>query len=66
MPGIPDPLPVSVVESGPPLMGKLQGVTHRRTTFWVVIEVVGLRSKGVDLPPIAGKRMSSAGVTRAP
>jgi hypothetical protein len=33
---VPDPLTVCLIESCPPLMGKLQGVTHRGTTFWVV------------------------------
>src|SRR2546430_4862596 len=34
---VPDPLTVCLIESCPPLMGELQGVTHRGTTFWVVV-----------------------------
>ncbi|HET9117131.1 MAG TPA: hypothetical protein VFN75_03485 [Pseudonocardiaceae bacterium] len=47
MAGIPNPLTVRVIKTGPPLMGKLQGRTHRVTTFWVVvIEIGGRNSQG--------------------
>jgi hypothetical protein len=34
---VPDPLTVGLVEGGPPLMGAVQGITHRGPTFWIVV-----------------------------
>ncbi len=41
MAAVPDPLTVVLVQGGPPLLGTLQGITHRVTTFWVAVVVVG-------------------------
>jgi hypothetical protein len=55
--GVPDPLTVSLVEGCPPLVGEVQGVTHRETAFWVVIVAEPERPTGAG----AGRAWTPAG-----
>ena len=67
MAGVPDPLTVRVIKAGPPLMGKLQGGTHRVTTFWVVVVAIGGRSsQGRGFPAHLRVSLAVRGITPAP
>ncbi len=57
---VPDPLPVSLIKGCPPLMGELQGGTHRGTTFWVVVVEVTDSPTGIWHARVAASRLRTA------
>jgi hypothetical protein len=57
---IPDPLPVGLIKGCPPLMGELQGGTHRGTTFWVVVVEVTDWPTGMWHARVAASRLRTA------